>query len=86
MSAEFIERTFRNLFEARLHGMISRAEELRGNFQNVKPNYWFSKAVSDSLYMYIHGYYYAVISTSQVYVEALGKLICELNTLVPAKK
>ena len=35
--------------------------------------------------MYIHGYYYAVISTSQVYVEALGKLLCELNSLVPAK-
>ena len=77
METEFIKANLKNSFEAGLPRAVERAGELK--FLNVMPGHWFSRAVSESLKLYVNGHFYGVIVTSQAYIEALGKFICKLN-------
>lgn len=83
MDTENIKSTLTASFEAGLPHAIERAKELR--FVNVIPNHWFSRAVSESLKLYVNGHFYGVIVTSQAYVEALGKFLCKTNGQTAAK-
>ena len=85
MTDEYIESSLRKGFDANMYGMVIRVKELQGSYQHIVPNYWFSRAISDSYRMYISGQFYGIISTCQSYVETLGKLICKLNSITPAK-
>lgn len=85
MTDDHIEDSLSKGFDANMYGMIIRVKELQGSYQHIVPNYWFSRAISDCYRMYISGQFYGVISTCQSYVEALGKLICKLNSITPAK-
>ena len=77
MDPKFIETCLKNSFAAGLPSAVERASELK--FLNFIPGHWFSRAVSESLKLYVNGYFYAVIVTSQAYIEALGKYLCKLN-------
>ena len=77
MKTEYLKSSLTSSFEAGLPQAIERANELQ--FINLIPNHWFSRAVSESLKLYVNGHFYGVIVTSQAYIEALGKFLCKLN-------
>ncbi len=83
MDIEQIEKRLQQNFDLHLRDAAIRASNIR--FQNIIPMYWFSSAVSQSHQLFIQGNFYAVITTSQAYIEALGKFLCEKNILKAAK-
>lgn len=70
---ETMAKQMRASFEADLPARIERAKRIQT--VNIVPEFWFTRAASECVQMYIDGVFYGAISVAQAYVEAISRFL-----------
>lgn len=83
MTNSATKEQMRSRFEASLPSRMERASRVK--LQHFIPEHWFAAAASESVSMFIDGYFYGAISVAQAYIEALSRFLAEHHS-VPVRK